>query len=114
MASVKKHLPLLKLLKDSSPERRHKIVCHSDLDFINTIYECVYNSLKGNIPLKKSEISNLRQFKKILRKIFQPDGGLKKKRKIIIQSGGAFLPVLLSPIVRAAEVYFTSSNIEQK
>lgn len=114
MASVKKHLPLLKRLQESSPERRHNIVRHSDLDLIKTINECVHNSLKGNIPLKKSEISKLKNFKKILRKIFQSAGGLEKKRKIIIQSGGAFLPVLLSPIVTAAEIHFTSKEQKRK
>lgn len=111
---MKKHLPLLKCLQESSPERRHNIVRHSDLDLIRTINECVYNSLKGNIPLKKSEISKLKQFKKILRKIFQSSGGLEKKRKIIIQSGGAFLPALLSPIVTAAENHFTSREQKRK
>lgn len=108
MASVKKHLPLLKLLKESPSSLRHKIIRYSDLDLINTICECVYNSLKGNIPLKKREVSKLRKFKKVLRKIFKADGGLKKTQKIIIQSGGAFLPALLSPIVTAGELHFNS------
>lgn len=104
MASVKTHLPLLKLLQNSSPERRYNIVRHSDLDFINTINECIHNALNGNIPLKKSEISKLEQFKKIFRRIFQSDGGLKKKRELTLQSGGVFLPVLLLPIFTAAEI----------
>lgn len=108
MASVKKHLPILKLLKESAPDRRHKIIQHSDLDLINTINECVYNTLKGNIPLKRSEISKLKKFKKVLRKIFRSGRGLKKTRKIIIQSGGEFLPTLLSPIVAAGEYHFNS------
>lgn len=111
MASVKKHLPLLKLLKESSPDRRFNVIRHSDSDLINTISECVYNTLKGNIPLKKREISKLRKFKKVLRNIFRAEGGgLKKKKEIIIQSGGAFLPVLLSPIVAAGEFHFNSGK----
>lgn len=110
MASVKKHLSLLKLVKESPPDCRHKIIRYSDLELINTINECVYNTLKGNIPLKKSEISKLKKFKKILRKIFRNVKGLKNTRKIIVQSGGAFLPTLLSPIVAAGEYHFNSRN----
>lgn len=106
MASVKKHLPILKLLKESKPVLRQNIIRYSDENLIKTIKECVYNTLKGNIPLKKSEISKLKTFKKVLRKIFRYGGRLKKTRKIIIQSGGAFLPTLLSPIVTAGEYHF--------
>lgn len=106
MASVKKHLPLLKFLKECPPDCRHKIIQHSDLDLISTICECVYNTLKGNFPLEKREVAKLRKFKKVLRKILRSRGGLRKKKKIIIQSGGAFLPVLLSPIVTAGEILF--------
>lgn len=108
MASVKKYLPVLKLLNDGTPDCRRNIIQHSDLDLINTLIECVYNTLKGNIPLKRSEISKLKAFKKVLRKLFRKGGGLKNARKIIIQSGGAFLPALLSPIVAAGEYNFNS------
>lgn len=93
-------------MKESAPTRRHNIIRYSDPDLISTINECVYNTLKGNIPLTKREISKLKTFKKVLRKIFRALGDLKKTRKIIIQSGGAFLPTLLSPIVAAGEYHF--------
>ena len=106
MASVKKHLSELKKLQLSRPSCRYHFLCHSDLELIETINECIYNTLKGNIPLKKSEILKLSRFKEVLRNILHSEG-LKKKRKIIIQSGGAFLPVLLYPIVSAGLVHFT-------
>lgn len=108
MASVKKHLPALKFIKDSSPTERYKIIQYSDLDLINTLYECVYNTLKGNIPLTKDEISKLKRHKNILRKLYRSRGGLRKTQKIIIQSGGSFLPTLLAPIVTAGEYNFNS------
>ena len=106
MASVKKHLPILKLVQSSKPKVRQQIILHCGLDLINTIDECIYNTLKGNIPLKRSEIIKLKKFKKILRKICQCDGGLKQTRKKIVQSGGEFLPTLLQPIVKAGEAHF--------
>lgn len=106
MASVKKHLPILKLVQTSKPKLRQQIILHCDSDFINTIDECIYNTLRGNIPLKRREIVKLKKFKKILRKICRCSDGLKKKRKIIVQSGGEFLPTLLHPIVKAGEKHF--------
>ena len=114
MASVKKHLHFLKVVHSSEPEFRQQIILNCDLDLINTINECVYNTLKGNIPLKRSEIMKLQKFKKILRKICGCHDGLEKTRKMIIQSGGEFLPTLLQPIVKAGEQYFLQKRCPKK
>lgn len=106
MASVKKHLPILKLVQASKPKLRQQIILKCDSDFINTIYECVFNALKGIFPLKSNEVKKLKRFKKILRKICHCDGNLRQTRRIIVQSGGEFLPHLLRPIVKAGEEHF--------
>lgn len=103
MAAVKKHLPILTLVKDASPKLRKSILLHCDVDIIKTIEDCVYNTLNGNIPLKACEKQKLKKFKSVLRKILRVKGGIVKKRKVISQSGGRFLPVLLKPIVSAAK-----------
>lgn len=114
MASVKKHLPFLKVVLSSEPKLRQQIILNCDLDLINTINECVYNTLKGNIPLKRSEIIKLQKFKKILRKICCCDDELEKTRKVIVQSGGEFLPTLLQPIVKAGEQYFFTKEMTKR
>ena len=99
---------MLKVVQSSSPKLRQQIILNCDLDFIRAIEECVYNTLKGNIPLKRREIIKLKKFKRVLRKICRCNGGLKKTRKVIVQSGGEFLPTVLSPIVKAGEGQFLS------
>lgn len=106
MASVRKHLPILKLVQVAKPKLRKSIILHCDLDLINTIDECVYNTLNGNVPISDIEKKKLKKFKTVLRKILKTKGGLAKKRKVIVQSGGVFLPHLLQPIVSAAEKHF--------
>lgn len=110
MASVKKHLPILKLLQSAKPKLRKSIVANCELDFINTLVECVFNSVNGNIPLTEAEKQKLKKFKTLLRKILKTKGGLCQKRKLIVQSGGGFLPVLLQPIVLAGEEVFNSEK----
>lgn len=110
MASVKKHLPILKLVQSASPKLRKSIVSNCDLDFINTLVECVFNSVNGHIPLSESEKKKLKKFKTILRKVLKTKGGLCKKRKVIVQNGGGFLPVLLQPIVLAGEQVFNAGK----
>lgn len=109
MASVKKHLPLLKLVQVANPKLRKSVIISCDLDFIKTIIECIYNTLNGNFPLTDKEKTKLKKFKLVLRKILKAKGGLKEKRKIIV-AGGSFLPTLLHPIVLAAEHTFLHDN----
>lgn len=110
MASVKKHLPVLKLLQTAKPKLRKNILSNCDLDVIRTISECVFNTLTGNIPLTESEKQKLIKFRAVLRKILNSQTGLKKKREIVVQCGGAFLPNLLRPIVTAGEKVFNSEQ----
>lgn len=106
MASVKKHLPLLQLIRGAKPKLRKTILSNCGLDLIETIVECIYNTLNGNIHLTESEKLKLKKFKSVLRKVLKAKGGLGKKKKIISQSGGTFLPTLLQPIVAAGVAQF--------
>ena len=67
MATVKKHLPVLKLVQTAKPKLRKSIISHCDLDLISTISECVYNTLNGNIPIQEAEKQKLKKFKTVLR-----------------------------------------------
>lgn len=103
MASLSKHLPALKLIQLAKPQVRKSIITHCDLEFIHIILECVHNTLNGNIKLTRNETENLKKYKTILRKILKSEGNLNKKRQLILQNGGSFIPVLLKPIVTAAQ-----------
>lgn len=110
MAAVKKHLSVLQLVQSAKPKLRKSIILNCDLDLIKTIDECIVNTLNGNLPITNSEKVKLKKFKAVLRKILKSKGGLNKKRKIISQSGGSFLPTLLAPIVAAGLTHFTEKN----
>lgn len=107
MSSVQRYLPLLQILQSAKPKLRKSILQNADAELISTLIECIYNTLNGNVILNKSETNKLKKFKNVLRKILNSKGRLSRKRQIIIQSGhGAFLPILLAPIVSAALTHF--------
>lgn len=108
MASVRKHLPLLQTLQNSKPKIRKQILKKADTSLINTLLECIQNVLSGNVPLDKNQKKKLKRYKTILRNLAQSKICIKKKKNIIVQSGGAFLPALLVPIVSAAISHFLS------
>lgn len=107
MANVQKHIHILHTLQTAKPKLRKSILENADISFIKTLIECVQNTLNGNVPLNEKELKKIKRFRKVLRELLSSKCKLEKKRQIIIQSGGgAFLPILLAPIVTAAISHF--------
>ena len=86
---------LLKVVGHSKPKLRKAILQHCDNDLIETICDCVYNVVKGNIPgVNAKVVKKLVPHKKTLIKLTKRIP-LKEKRKTLVQKGGALLPLLL-------------------
>lgn len=97
---VIRQLPLLELLTKVNEHSRIKILKYGKLKLIQAIIECVFNVLRKNVQMSPERLNDLKNYKNTLRKIVK--GGkrnIKKKKTIIVQSGGHFLPILLTPIV---------------
>lgn len=92
-------LPILERLAKAKPKERKKILESANSTLIQSIVECVENVLVGNVKLKKACLKKLQKFKNILRKINTTGRKLAQKKKVIIQTGGAFLPALLAPVI---------------
>lgn len=96
---VVKNLSVLDKLAKAKPAERKKILESATLQLIKSIVECIENVLKGIIKLKAECIKRLKRHKKVLRRIYSAGKKLKQKKELIIQSGGSFLPLLLTPII---------------
>lgn len=97
--SMKRHSELLKTLSKASPAIRKSILKSADKGLIQSICSFVLNILKGRVHLKPSHKSKLRRHKKFLRKIARKGDCWKTKKKFLVQSGGAFLPLLIAPLI---------------
>jgi hypothetical protein len=106
---VKKYLPLLQLLAESSPTSRKQILKSADDGMIKLLVECCHNTLKGGIKLSSLKIKKLKKYKKAIRVIAKPGKNLKKKKKDLIQTGSGFLSILL-PSVISGLVAFLNRN----
>lgn len=96
---VVKNLSLLDKLAKAKPTERKKILGSASLQLIRSIVECIENVLKGIVKLKNECLKKLKRHKKVLRAVHSVGAKLRDKKKVIIQSGGAFLPILLTPII---------------
>lgn len=103
---VIKHIHLLDVLAKAKPGERKTILKKSNFGLIKSIVECIENVLDGNVKLDKNRVKKLKKYKSQLRKIYTSGRKWTSKKKVIIQTGGAFLPALLVPIISALATRF--------
>ena len=94
---LKRQAFVLKALAKSHPHVCKSILRGADKDLLQCLSECAHNILKGNVPLKSTEKSQLTKYKQKIRKVANKKTSLKQKQKIV-QTGG-FLPALLAPLL---------------
>lgn len=95
---VKTHQELLKALLNLKPKYRDVLLKSCGEDEINCISECIFNVLKGKVALKDKDKSKLKKQKNILRKVVSKVDH-KQRKRLIVQKGGAFLPVILGAVL---------------
>jgi len=94
--NVKTHRAVLEVLQSAKPNLRKAILRESDKAIIFAICEICDNLLAGNIPLSGEQKSKLKRYRNDLRRLAQKDEGWKAKKEHLVQTGGTFLPLLLS------------------
>lgn len=97
-ARVNTHRSLLKALHTLKPKYRKALLKSCGDEEIHCICECIFNILNGKISLNDKDKSKLSKYKTILRKLILK-GKNKWRKRIIVQKGGAFLPIILGAIL---------------
>ena len=108
---INKNKDILCVLGKCKQNIRKGIINNADKELINTICQCVYNLLKGNIELTNQEKDLLLKYKQPLRKLIKKSS-IKNKKKILIQQGG-FLNILIPAVITGLSSIissFISSN----
>jgi hypothetical protein len=90
-------LQALNKVKKCKEKRNHIIECGGP-DLVHCICDCVYNILKGNIPIKDQDKKQLKRHSHKLRELIKKKT-TNKKRKELVQEGG-FLGLIIPSIVR--------------
>lgn len=97
--TVMSHSELLRALHRATPSMRQSMLKASDCGLVRSICECADNTLKGHVKLSSLQKTRLSRHKKILRKLVRRGQNWKTKKKILLQRGGAILPLLLGPLL---------------
>jgi hypothetical protein len=99
------HKDLLSVIQKAKPSLRKAILKEADKALVYSICEICDNTLIGNLKLSDKQKNKIKRHKNTIRKLAQRGGSWQKKKKHLVQTGGAFLPILLSflaPILGSA------------
>lgn len=97
--AVMNHSELLRALHKASPSMRTSMLKASDCGLVHSICECIDNTIRGNTKLTSAQKTRLSRHKKLLRKIVSRGQSWKKRKKLLVQKGGAILPLILGPLL---------------
>lgn len=107
--NVKRHLPLLEFLRVAPPKIIKIILKNSDDKLILSLCEICLNFCKGNIKCRKKCYNSLKKYRSSLYQLAsvkKNQKNFKRERATLYQKGGAFLPLLLAPVLSGLTQYF--------
>jgi len=99
MKLIRQQIKLLKILC-SRPNKNLREAIIKNPNVLKALTEISYNILRGNIKLSPITTAQLQRYKKTLRQLASRKTTCTHKRHLINQcGGGAFLPLILGPVI---------------
>lgn len=98
MKSVRKNYHLLKLLQSTTPSQRQALLKTITPSQLHSICEVCYNVLHGNVPVK---VSKIKKYKSVIRKLGDKKVSNKRKKNILVNQAGGFLPYIIPAVIGA-------------
>ena len=91
----------LKYASTCGAKQRKSLIKNASPQEINSLCECVFNAYKRNVNIPSQVTSKLHPFRKTILKLAKnPRGSTSLKKRVILQQGnGAFVPILLSTLL---------------
>lgn len=96
---VNRNKKFLEYYLEADKTRRRSLLQSAKKDQIDCICEVALNVLKKNVPVSSSVRDQLSKHRKYITKIAVEKGAAKSKKRVLVQRGGAFLPLLLSTVL---------------
>ena len=95
-SGLKPHADILRLLanKGYSTKFKQRVLQEAPNATISKLCECIYNTLKGVVPLSKCQKRKLAPSKHVLRKLVQPGLSVQQRRRTLVRQTGKGLPIL--------------------
>jgi hypothetical protein len=105
--SVQSYLNFLKTVSRKTPSKRRAILKEFNEDSVlfDALSELSHNLIENNIKLNSDQWEKISRYEKVLNQLDCPKSKkCKKKRRILIEQSGGFLPILIPAAVAALDL----------
>lgn len=96
--NIKKHYHFLQVLARSHPSQKKALLQTANNSQINSICEVCLNILHGNVPVN---VQRMKKYKNLLRLLAKKSTGMQRKKKMLVNQSGGFLPLLAPALLSA-------------
>lgn len=96
--NLKKQYHFLRILAHSHPSQKRALLKTANNDQILSLCEICLNILNGNIPVNASK---LKKYKNLLRSLSKKRESIQKKKRLLVNQSGGFLPLIAPAIISA-------------
>ena len=96
---VRKNRSYLQLLVSCPTHQRQFLLETATPEQVHAIVQAAHNVRQGYVPLSSREVSILTPHKDSIESLQDPNTPFKKKKQILVQEGGSFIPDLLIPFL---------------
>ena len=107
---VRKNQYFLKYLASCDKKQRVSCIKNAKPDEIKSLCECTLNFYNGNVNVKKEAIKKMTPYKTVLKKIASKKNKNTHLKSLLVQRGGAFIPILLATILPQLVNYLSSQK----
>lgn len=96
---ILRHQKFLEYYAEADQKRQKSLLKSASKDQVNCICEIALNVVNKNIPVHSATKHALCNHKIALCTIADKSASFAKRKKILVQKGGAFLPLILSTVL---------------
>lgn len=94
MKQLKEHISILTYIRSLSPKDQKNFIKTASRPLLEVLSSIALNIIKRNIPLTKKDITKLRRYEQLIKKLSEKKHSLVSRRKML--TTGGFLSSLLS------------------
>jgi len=88
----------LKALAETHPAQKRALLQTANKNQIESLCEICLNILSGNLPIN---VQKIKKYKNVLRTLTKKSASIQRKKKLLLNQSGGFLPLIAPAIISA-------------
>lgn len=112
MSRFEKNLNILKALSEANKKQIKKLITECDKEFLLITSEFLYNIVRGNAPVTKKQLAQLKKYKTSVTKLCNKKTSLKSRKHILENLSKTFFSLIFGIVSNFLQTNAISNDNE--